>query len=197
MKRKAIHPLWVRITHWINAFAILMMVTSGWQIYNASPNFHWLRFPTAITLGKWLAGARLWHFAAMWLLVVNGLTYLTLGLITKRFRLKLFPLSVKQFFADAWGAITFKLDHSDLSAYNMIQKVLYLGVICLGILIVLTGLSIWKPVQFQELTALFGGYDTARLLHFLCMTGIVAFVAIHVSVALLVPKSLLAMLRGY
>lgn len=194
---KVIHPLWVRITHWINALAILVMVTSGWQIYNASPNFPWPRhFPVEITLGKWLAGALLWHFAAMWVLVINGLAYLALGITTGRFRKKLFPLSLEAFFSDIRSAITFRLSHKDLSVYNMIQKVLYLGVILLGIVVVLSGLAIWKPVQFQELTALFGGYDLARQIHFLAMVGIVVFVAIHVSVALLVPKSLLAMLRG-
>lgn len=197
-----IHPLWVRITHWVNAFAILLLVTSGWQIYNASPIFrdesgHALfRFPLEITLGKWLGGALLWHFAAMWLLVANGLIYLTLGVLTGRFRKKFFPLGLRGFLEDAAAALTGKLSHADLSHYNMIQKVLYLGVILLGIIVVLSGLAIWKPVQFQELTFLFGGYEFARVVHFFAMSGIVAFVVLHVTVAVLVPKSLIAMLRG-
>ena len=194
--KRTIHPIWVRVTHWVNAFAMLLMITSGWQIYNASPLFQGFRFPIEITLGKWLAGARLWHFAAMWLFVGNGLLYLSLGVATGRFRMKLFPVSIRAFIADSLAAATGKLSHADLSVYNAVQKALYLGVILLGIVVVLSGLSIWKPVQFQELTALFGGYDVARFIHFLAMTGIVGFVVIHVSVALLVPKSLIAIFRG-
>jgi len=199
---RTIHPFWVRATHWINAFAILLMVTSGWQIYNASPIFRGeggaplFRFPLEITLGKWLGGALLWHFAAMWLLVLNGLVYLTLGIVTNRFRMKLFPLSIKGFIEDSLAALTGKLSHANLSHYNMIQKVLYLGVILLGVLVVLSGLAIWKPVQFQELTWLMGGYEFARVVHFVAMAGIVAFVVLHVTVAVLVPKSFIAMLRG-
>lgn len=193
---RTIHPIWVRVTHWINALAILVMVTSGWQIYNASPIFHGLKFAPYLTLGKWLGGALQWHFAAMWVLAINGLFYLTLGILTGRLRMKLFPISVRAFFEDSFAALRGKLSHEDLSVYNAVQKVLYLGVILLLIVMVLSGVSIWKPVQFQELTALFGGYDFARIVHFFAMSGIVAFVVIHVSVGLLVPKSLIAMLRG-
>jgi thiosulfate reductase cytochrome b subunit len=132
----------------------------------------------------------------MWLLVVNGLVYLTLGVVTKRLRMKLFPLSIKGLIDDSLAALTGKLSHADLSHYNMIQKVLYLGVILLGVVVVLSGLAIWKPVQLQELTWAFGGYEFARIVHFFAMSGIVAFVVLHVLVAVLVPKSLIAMLRG-
>jgi thiosulfate reductase cytochrome b subunit len=194
---RTIHPIWVRVTHWVNALAILVMVTSGWQIYNASPIFAFLRhIPVELTLGKWLAGALLWHFAAMWVLVLNGLVYIALGIATGRFRMKFFPLSVRAFIADVAAALRGKLSHEDLSVYNMVQKLLYLGVILLGVVVVLSGIAIWKPVQFQELTFLFGGYDFARIVHFAAMAGIVAFVLIHVAVAILVPKSLIAMIRG-
>jgi len=191
-----IHPGWVRVCHWINALAILVMIGSGWQIYNASPLFRSLEFSKHITLGQWLGGALLWHFAAMWLLVVNGIVYVTLGLATGRFRRKLLPIYPSQVIADAKAALTFKLAHDDLSHYNAVQKVLYAGVILAGILIVLSGLSIWKPVQFQELTALFGGYDFARYVHFVAMAAIVGFLVVHVALALLVPKSLRAMVTG-
>ena len=191
-----IHPGWVRICHWINALAILVMIGSGWQIYNASPLFRSLEFSKHITLGQWLGGALLWHFAAMWLLVVNGIVYVTLGLATGRFRRKLLPIYPSQVIADAKAALTFKLAHDNLSHYNAVQKVLYAGVILAGILIVLSGLSIWKPVQFQELTALFGGYDFARYVHFVAMAAIVGFLVVHVALALLVPKSLRAMVTG-
>jgi thiosulfate reductase cytochrome b subunit len=190
-----IHPVWVRITHWINALAMLVMIGSGWEIYNASPLFPFT-FPGAITLGGWLAGALLWHFAAMWLLVVNGLVYVTLGLVTGRFRRKLLPIRPGDVIADAKAALTFKLSHDDLTVYNSVQRLLYAGIIAVGIVIVLSGLSIWKPVQFQELTALFGGYDFARYVHFAAMAAIVGFLVIHVLLALIVPKSLRAMVTG-
>jgi len=190
-----IHPRWVRICHWINALAILVMVGSGWQIYNASPLFGFV-FPREIALGNWLAGALLWHFAAMWVLVVNGIVYVTLGIVTRRFRRKLYPIRPSEVFADLKAAATFKLSHDDLSHYNAVQKLLYTGVILAGVVIVLSGLSIWKPVQFQELTALFGGYDTARYVHFLAMAAIVGFLIVHIALALIVPKSLRAMVTG-
>src|SRR5215813_7831514 len=192
---ETIHPGWVRVTHWVNALAVLVMIGSGWQIYNASPLFPFA-FPPAITLGGWLAGALLWHFAAMWLLVVNGLVYLLLGIATGRFRNKLVPIRPGEVIADAKAALIGRLAHDDLSVYNAVQRLLYLGVILCGVVIVLSGLAIWKPVQFQELTALFGGYERARYVHFFAMSAIVAFLAVHVALALIVPKSLRAMILG-
>ena len=194
-REPAIHPLWVRITHWINAVAMLVMIGSGWEIYNASPLFPFT-FPSSITLGGWLAGALLWHFAAMWVLAVNGLVYVILGLATGRFRRKLLPIRPRQVIADAKAALTFRLAHDDLTVYNAVQKLLYAGIIVVAIVIVLSGLAIWKPVQLQYLTALFGGYDAARYVHFFCMAAIVAFMVVHVALALLVPKSLRAMIIG-
>jgi thiosulfate reductase cytochrome b subunit len=190
-----IHPRWVRITHWINVLAMFMMIGSGWRIYNAAPLFAF-EFPKAITLGGWLGGALLWHFAAMWLLAVNGIVYVTLGLATGRFRRKLLPISARDVIADAKAALVFKLAHDDLSIYNSVQKLLYLGVILCGALIVISGVAIWKPVQLQELTALFGGYDFARYVHFIAMAAIVGFLVVHVLLAMVVPKSLRAMLIG-
>lgn len=194
--RPVIQPGWVRIVHWINAVAIVLMMMSGWQIYNASPLFGFLTFSHTITLGGWLAGALQWHFAAMWLLVVNGLVYLTLGFATGRFRKKLLPVSAGGVLDDTRAALTGTLSHEDLSTYNQVQKLLYIGIIVVGVLIVLSGLSIWKPVQLQYLTALFGGYDIARYVHFFCMAAIAGFLVIHVALALLVPKSLRAMIIG-
>jgi thiosulfate reductase cytochrome b subunit len=194
-RSKVIHPLWVRATHWINAIAIVLMILSGWQIYNASPLFPFT-FSPSITIGGWLAGALLWHFAAMWLFVVNGLVYVVLGIVTGRFRRKLFPISPGAVVSDVAAALTFRLSHQDLSVYNAVQKLLYLGVIVAAFVAALSGLAIWKPVQLQTLTAIFGGYDIARYVHFFAMAGIVGFLVIHVSLALLVPKSLRAMITG-
>jgi len=193
--RPVIHPLWVRVTHWINALAMLMMIGSGWQIYNASPLFDF-EFPTQIALGNWLAGALLWHFAAMWLLVINGVVYVALGIATGRFRRKLFPIRPSEVVRDLFAALRGKLSHEDLTVYNAVQKLLYLGILLTGVVIVLSGLSIWKPVQFQSLTSFFGGYNTARYVHFGAMTAIVAFLVVHVVLAILVPKSLRAMIIG-
>jgi thiosulfate reductase cytochrome b subunit len=192
---KIIQPGWVRIVHWINAVAIILMIMSGWQIYNASPLFDF-KFSSNITLGGWLGGALLWHFAAMWLLMVNGLVYLTLGFATGRFRNKLLPITPGGVLADARAALAGKLPHDDLTKYNYVQKLLYAGIIVIGIVIVLSGLSMWKPVQLQYLVALFGGYDVARYVHFVCMSAICAFLVVHVALALLVPKSLRAMIIG-
>ena len=193
--RPLIHPVWVRVTHWINALAMLMMIGSGWQIYNASPLFGFT-FPTQIALGNWLAGALLWHFAAMWLLVINGVVYVALGLLTGRFRRKLFPISPREVWRDLLAALRGRLAHDDLTVYNAVQRLLYVGILLTGVVIVLSGLSIWKPVQFQALTAFFGGYNTARYVHFAAMTAIVAFLLVHVTLAVLVPKSLRAMIIG-
>src|SRR5579862_5775301 len=143
-----IHPRWVRVTHWVNALAMLMMIGSGWQIYDASPLFRFIYFPTQLALGQWLAGALLWHFAAMWLLVINGIVYVTLGIVTGRFRRKLFPIRPRDVVHDFLAALRGKLSHDDLSVYNAVQKLLYTGVLLAGVVIVFSGLSIWKPVQF-------------------------------------------------
>src|SRR5580704_8375357 len=187
----AIHPAWVRVTHWVNALAMFVMITSGWRIYNASPLFPFY-FPPEITIGDGLdglSGALLWHFAAMWLLVVNGLVYLTLGIASGRFRRKLLPVRPADVVRDLSAAFTGKLSHGDLSVYNAVQRLLYLGVIAAGVVVVLSGLSIWKPVQVQELTAAFGGYNAARYVHFFAMTAIVGFLLVHIVLAILVPKS--------
>jgi len=128
--------------------------------------------------------------------VINGLVYLTLGFATGRFRRKLWPITPRAVLADTKAALTFKLAHDDISKYNAVQKLLYAGVILCAIIVVLSGIAIWKPVQFQELTALFGGYDAARFVHFFAMAAIVGFLVIHILLALLVPKSLRAMVTG-
>jgi thiosulfate reductase cytochrome b subunit len=194
----AIHPVWVRVTHWTNLVAMFVMIGSGWRIYNASPLFAFT-FPPALTIGDsldGLPGALLWHFAAMWLLFVNGVTYVTLGILTGRFRRKLLPIYPREVVRDLVAALTGRLSHADLSVYNAVQRLLYAGVILAGVVIVLSGLSIWKPVQLQELAAIFGGYDAARFVHFFAMSAIVGFLAVHVTLAILVPRSLRAMVIG-
>jgi len=195
-KERLLHPLPLRIMHWINAVAIFIMIGSGWRIYNDDVLFGWLHFPDFLVIGKWAQYGLQWHFFGMWIFVLNGLSYLTYGIVTGRFRQKLFPIWPRELLATVGDALRFRLSHDDLTVYNAVQKVLYLGVILVGILIVITGLCLWKPVQFSELAGLFGNFQIIRLIHFLCMSAIVAFVLVHVTLALLVPQSLLAMLSG-
>lgn len=187
-------PLVVRITHWVNAVAMVLMIGSGWRIYNASPLFDF-RFPREITIGGWLGGALQWHFAAMWLLVINGLIYLAYGLWSGHLKMNLLPLSPRAVWDDAVAALRLRLDHST-GSYNAVQKLLYIGVLALGVLVVLSGLAIWKPVQFHLLAAVMGGYEGARLVHFLCMSGIVAFVIVHIALVAIVPSTLLTMITS-
>jgi len=182
--------------HWINAFAIIIMIGSGWKIYNDEVIFGWLHFPDSIVIGKWAQYGLQWHFFGMWIFVLNGLAYLTYGIVTGRFRRKLFPISLHEVLATVGDALRFKLSHDDLTHYNAVQKILYLGVMLVGVLIVISGLSLWKPVQFSELADLFYNFQTIRLVHFLCMAAIVGFLVVHVSLALLVPQSLVAMVTG-
>src|SRR5215213_9841665 len=137
--RILVHPLTVRVTHWINVVAMLIMIFSGWRIYNADPLFPF-KFPAELTLGGWLAGALQWHFAAMWLLALNGLIYLGYGLVS--------------------------------------------------------GLVLWKPVQFHALGMLMGDYEGVRYVHFFAMAALVAFVFVHVLMVALVPRTLPSMFTG-
>ncbi|MDB5766475.1 MAG: hypothetical protein JWQ61_1289 [Collimonas fungivorans] len=194
VRARIIHPLLVRIVHWINAFAIVCMVMSGWAIYNASPLFGF-DFPRWATLGGWLGGAIAWHLAAMWLLVANGLIYIGYGVLAGHFRRHFLPLRPRDLLRDTRDALTFKLAHQP-GIYNAVQRLMYIVVLLLGVLVVASGLSIWKPVQLDALADLFGGYDTARRVHFVAMAGIVAFVVVHLALVLIVPSTLLPMLTG-
>jgi thiosulfate reductase cytochrome b subunit len=193
---RLLHPLPVRIMHWTNALAIFIMIGSGWKIYNDDVILGWLHFPNPVVIGKWAQYGLQWHFFGMWIFVINGLCYLTYGIVTGRFRRKLFPVSLHEIVTTANDALHFRLAHDDLTHYNAVQKILYLGVMAVGALIVISGLALWKPVQFSELAALFGSFQATRVVHFLCMAAIVGFLLVHISLALLVPQSLVAMITG-
>src|ERR1700689_2840212 len=193
---RRLHPLPVRVMHWINAVAIFIMIGSGWKIYNDDVILGFLHFPDSLVIGKWAQYGLQWHFFGMWIFVLNGLSYLSYGVTTGRFRRKLFPISIREILATVGDALRFHLGHDDLTHYNAVQKILYLGVMLIGICIVISGLALWKPVQFSELADLFGSFQTIRLVHFLCMAAIVGFLLVHVALALLVPQSLVAMLTG-
>jgi thiosulfate reductase cytochrome b subunit len=207
-RRVQLHPLSRRLMHWINAAAIFVMIGSGWRIYDYYPalSLHF-GFPYNWTLGgnftvteamnndDGLANALLWHFAAMWVLVLNFLAYLITGLVSGHFRRDFLPVTPGAFARDFLAALRGRLSHR-LGEYNAVQKVFYWGVLAAILVTILSGLSIWKPVQLQGLTWLFGGYEFARVVHFFGMAAIVAFLVVHLALTALVPKTLVAMVLG-
>jgi thiosulfate reductase cytochrome b subunit len=193
---RRLHPVPVRVMHWVNAVAMLVMITSGWGIYDDSVIISGLHFNHFFRLGSWAAESLMWHFAGMWFLAINGLIYLGYGVFTGRFREKLLPIRIAEVVQTVKEAMRFHIAHEDLTTYNAVQKLLYIVVILAGISQVLTGLAVWKPVQFSTLVSLCGGFQGARLLHFWGMAVIVGFLVVHVALALLVPRTLLAMLTG-
>ena len=200
------HPLSRRIMHWVMALSILAMIGSGWRIYNASPIFDF-RFPEWITLGgdvetalAWhgdpgVATAIAWHFAAMWLLVGSYLLFVLWGMLSGHFRRDVLPIYPRAIARDLIAALRFRLEHR-LGEYNAVQKFAYLGALAAVALMIASGIAIWKPVQTYPLELLFGGFQGARLVHFVGMAGIVFFLIVHVALTLLVPRTLLAMVLG-
>ena len=193
--RQLIHPGWLRAMHWLNALAVVVLMMSGWRIYNATA-FLGFAIPKDLTLGGWLGGAIQWHFAAMWVLGINGLLYLAFNLFTGRLLHKFFPLSPKALVTDLVSVLKGKLAHADPSHYNTVQRLAYLFVMVDSVLLVLSGLVLWKSVQFPVLRELMGGYEGARLVHFFAMAALAAFVAIHLVMVALVPRTLVYMVRG-
>jgi thiosulfate reductase cytochrome b subunit len=194
--RRRLHPLPVRVMHWINAATMLVMITSGWGIYNDDVIIRGFHFSSFWRLGDWAAWSLNWHFAGMWFLVINGLGYLIYGFASGRLREKLLPIRLSDLVDTVVDTLHLKIAHEDITVYNAVQKLLYIIVILAGIAQVVTGLAIWKPVQFSNLVSLLGGFQAARVLHFAGMAVIVGFLIVHVALALLVPKTLWAMLSG-
>jgi thiosulfate reductase cytochrome b subunit len=205
---RRMHPLAVRIMHWVNAAAIIIMIMSGLKIYNDSPIFPGLTFGYPLTIGGdpdvafrlhhnfGQSGALQWHFLGMWIVVINGLAFLTYGLASGRWRRMLLPIRHREVIETIRETLRFHLSHDDITVYNAVQKLLYIGIILVAIVEVMAGLAIWKPVQLSGLASLFYDFQTARLVHFLGMSAIVLFLLVHVSLALLVPRTLLAMITG-
>jgi len=191
-----LHPWPVRVMHWTNAIAMIIMILSGWGIYDDYVIIPGLHFGDALRLGTWAAPSLLWHFAGMWLLAANGLCYVSYGLITGRLRERMLPIRFAELVQTVRDTLKFKIEHDDLTVYNAVQKLLYIVVILAGIAQVVTGLLIWKPIQFSGAVALLGGFQAVRLEHFLGMSVIVGFLLVHVALSLLVPQTLWAMLSG-
>jgi thiosulfate reductase cytochrome b subunit len=185
-------PRWVRATHWIHVASFFTLLASGWQIYAADP--FWVpAFPEWATLGGSLPGALQWHFAAMWVFVANGVVAVVTLVASGRLRRLYLSVSRASFTADLKRFVRNPLDHGD-GGRNAIQKLAYLGVLVVLALEVASGLSLWKPVQFQALSALLGGYEMTRRIHFTGMATLACFVAGHVALALASPQLLLPML---
>ncbi len=195
-RRPRLHPLPVRIMHWTNAVAMIVMITSGWGIYDDSVIISGLHFGHSFRLGSWAAESLLWHFAGMWLLALNGSIYLAYGFATGRFRERLLPIRLAEVRKTIAETLRFRIAHDDLTVYNGVQKLLYIVVIIAGVSQVVTGLAIWKPVQFSGLVSVLGGFQGARIIHFIGMSIIVGFLLVHVALSLLVPKTMWAMLAG-
>ena len=191
-----LHPWPVRIMHWVNAAVMLVMITSGWGIYDDDVIIRGLHFNQWFRLGAWAAPSLQWHFAGMWLLAANGLCYLAYGVVTGRLRERLLPIRPRDVLRTLRDTLRFHISHDDLTMYNAVQKLLYVIVILAGISQVVTGLAIWKPVQFSSLVLLLGGFQPARVIHFAGMSVIVGFLVVHVALSLLVPRTLWAMLTG-
>lgn len=204
------HHWIVRVTHWVNALALLVMIGSGLRIFNAYPRFAvkgetfccypWegTPIPAWLTFGGWLGGARNWHFAMMWVLFLNGLVYLGFVYLHGEWR-DLVPR--RGDLRDTWEMIKFYLfarpDHPRQGKHNALQKGTYFVLPYLGAAAVASGVAIWKPVQLAWLTALFGGYAWARYWHFMIMMALVALSVVHVVMVFAVdPYSLRSMTTG-
>lgn len=193
---RRLHPVAIRIMHWVNAVVMLVMITSGWGIYDDDVIIPGLHFSGFWRLGSWAAPSLNWHLAGMWFFGINGVAYLIYGIVTGRLRERLWPIRPRDLLETVRDTLRFKIAHDDLTVYNAVQKLLYIVVILACINQGLSGLALWKPVQFSPLVALYGGFQTARVFHFSGMVVIVGFLILHVLLALLVPKTIWAMLAG-
>jgi thiosulfate reductase cytochrome b subunit len=200
------HAWPVRITHWLMAASALVMVGSGWRIYDSSPIFPFT-FPGWVTLGgdveaalarhndPGVASAIAWHFAGMWTLVLGWLGFVLWGATSGHFRRDFLPVGPRSFWHDFTAALRFRLAHR-LGEYNAVQKLFYWGALLAVLGLIVSGLTIWKPVQTYPMEVLFGGFQGARIVHFLLMASLCGFIIVHVALVALVPRTLQAMVLG-
>ena len=207
MKR---HHWVVRVTHWCAAVLIFGMVASGLQIYRAYPRFgdrggpylpqpfQDVAFPGWARLGGWLAGGLNWHFFLMWPLMIVGVVYVASLVVTGEWRKLIFrPRDVVPATQMQLYYLRLRKEHPPQGKHNALQKLAYTSILLLGVLSVLTGWAVYKPVQLSWLTALFGGYQAARYWHFGAVWLFVAFTVLHVIMVLVVDRaSLRAMITG-
>ena len=197
--REYLHPLIIRGTHWVNFIALGIVVTSGLRIYNASPIWDF-RIPPELTLGGWLAGARMWHFFGMWVFFLNGLGWVLFNLFSRHGReTTLFRRTdVQEIVPMIKYYLRLQKKHPPVRKYNALQKLTYTLIPLLALASILTGMSIYWPVQFSFLTALFGGYDTARAWHFVFTVAFTLFFFGHlVLVAIAGWGNFVSMITGW
>jgi thiosulfate reductase cytochrome b subunit len=194
--RTSVYPLWLRLMHWANATAVIILILSGWRIYDATHFMFGFKIPPQWTLGGWLGGALQWHFALMWLFMGNAVVYLVVHIFNGRFKRQFFPLTVPGFIGDVRDFLRGKLSHDDVRHYNTIQKLAYLFAMADIVVLILSGLVLWKSVQLPWLRELLGGYEFARRIHFWAMALMVGFIGVHVVMAVLVPRTIRAMVWG-
>ncbi|MEL6299424.1 MAG: cytochrome b/b6 domain-containing protein [Pseudomonadota bacterium] len=194
IKHRSPHALWLRLAHWTLAISTLGLISSGFAIFNAAP-FYDISFPTVIALGTDLTGALRWHFLFIWTFA-GSLSLLILGrLIKTRSAPPLIPIRASKVRVEIVDTFRLKLAHQP-GVYIHTQRLLYLGCFALLALALLSGLVLWKPVQLQALASVVGGYELARRIHFWSMTGLGAFIAVHLTMVLVAPSTLLGMLFG-
>jgi Ni/Fe-hydrogenase b-type cytochrome subunit len=200
------HPGLVRFTHWVNTVALFVMVGSGLQIFRAFPSFgakipqkDLLNWPKAFALGGWLGGALQWHLTFLWIYIASGLFYLVFQIVSGNYRQVLFvPSDFRGVWPMARHYFFFGPKPLATETYNPLQKLAYTSAILLGVLSVLTGISVWKPVQFSWLAWLMGGFHLARVWHFVVMWAILAFLLGHlVMVVLHGWKNFMSMITGW
>jgi thiosulfate reductase cytochrome b subunit len=209
-KARRPQPLIIRITHWLNVPALALMAMSGLQILMAYPYFgprgatyDWVPlqgvdWPEWLRVGEWLAGARHWHFAVAWLLVVNAGGWLIYLGVSGEWRRRFFwpPRDLRPALEQIKYYLRLRAEPPPVDLYNGLQRAAYTSALALGFLEVLSGLAVYKPVQFHRLTWLMGGYDGARVIHFLALLGLVGFAITHVIMVALHPRSLGEMITG-
>jgi Ni/Fe-hydrogenase b-type cytochrome subunit len=200
------HPIVVRFCHWLNAISIFVMTTTGLRIFKAFPSFGpkvpqkaLIDIPGALTLGGWLGGALRWHFTFMWIFVATGILYLVYQFLSGHYKTVLFvPRDVPGVWPMARHYFLFGPKPAVTSQYNPLQKLAYTSTVFFGVASVLTGVVIYKPVQFSWLAWLMGGFHLARVWHFAAMCGFLAFIPGHlIMVALHGWNNFFSMLSGW
>ena len=187
------HPLVVRFCHWLNAIALFVLVASGLRIFLAFPSLspkipqqNFVTYPKWLTLGGWLGGALQWHFTFMWVFVGTGIVYLAYQVATGHIKQVLFmPRDIKGVWPMARHYFLFGKKLPLFEPYNPLQKLAYTTSIAFGVLSTITGIALFKPVQFGWLAWMMGGFHLVRGWHFFTMLGFLSFIPGHLIMVLL------------
>ena len=207
---RPLHPLPIRIMHWLVVPVLILMAASGLQIYAAYPaqgprgaQYRWFPLqgitpPAWLRFGGWLAGARHWHFALAWYLILIGVVYVGYLIARGEWRRRMFL--PHRDFSNAIGMFLYYLRirkaPPPMEFYNGLQRLAYTCAILFGIVIVWSGLAIYKPVQLRFLSVPLGGYDGARFIHFAMLWLLVGFAMTHIVLVALHPRELRNMITG-